>query len=72
MAAAPEGDLGAGPSGVGVSWAVVQRGVPEDFVRVEHDEDEIWREQLELGAAIDGDLQRVAQRHWQEVHNVPG
>ena len=32
--------------------------------------DDIWKEQLELGAEIDADLQRIAQRHWQEVHNV--
>jgi len=70
MATAPEGDAGAGPSGEGVSWAVIQRGVPEDFVRYEHYEDEIWRGQLELGTVIDADLQRVVQRYWQEVYNV--
>jgi len=46
MAAAPDVGLGAGPSGEGMSWAVVQRGVSEDFVRAECDEDKIWQEQL--------------------------
>ena len=73
MAAASGGGLGAGPSGLsgeGVSWAVVQRGVPEDFVRAKHEEEEIWQEQLELGGTINADLQRAVQRHWQEAHNV--
>ena len=59
-------DLGAGPSGPpdgGASWAVVQRGVPEDFVRAEHEEEEIWQEQLDLGGAINADLQRAMQPH---------
>ena len=67
------GDLGvclSGPPGGGASWAVMQRGVPEDFVRAEHEEEEIWQEQLDLGGAIDTDLQRIVQLHWQEQHNV--
>jgi len=59
VAAAPVGDLGAGPSGPpseGVSWAVVQRGVPEDFLRTEPEKEDIWQEQLGLGVKIDTDL----------------
>ena len=33
-------------------------------------EEEIWQEQLDLGGAIDTDLQRIVQLHWQEQHNV--
>ena len=67
------GSLGAGPSGPpseGASWAVIQRGIPEDFVRAERMEEEIWQEQLDLGGAIDTDLQRIVQLHWQEQHNI--
>jgi len=45
-AAVSEGGLGAGPSGPpseGASWAVIQRGIPEDFVRAERMEEEIWQ-----------------------------
>jgi len=59
-----------GPADQGVSWAVVPRGVPKDFVCAKHEEEEIWQEQLELGGTINADLQRAVQRHWQEAHNV--
>ena len=45
VTAAPGGGLGAissGPPVEGVSRAVVQRGVPEEFIRTEHEEEEIW------------------------------
>jgi len=54
----------------GVSWAVVQRGILDEFILSEHEEDEIWQEQLDLGSATDADLQRVVQCHWQEAYNV--
>jgi hypothetical protein len=46
-AAVSEGNLRAGSSGPpvgGASWAVVQRGVPEDFICAEREEEEIWLE----------------------------
>ena len=70
---ASEGGLGAGPSeqpSEGISWAIVQPGVPVDFVRAEREEDEIWQAQLDLGSEMDDDFQRVLQLHWQEKHNV--
>ena len=73
VAAASEGGLGAGLSGQpieGISWMIVQPGVPEDFLRTEHEEDEIWQVQLDLGEVMDTDLQRVLQVHWEEKHNV--
>ena len=73
LAVASGGGLGAGPSrppGGGVSWAVVQQGIPKDFVRAEHEEEEIGQEQFNLGAAIDADLQHVMQRNWQEAYNI--
>ena len=59
ITAASEGSLGAGPSeqpSDGISWAIVQPGVPEDFVRAERIEDEIWQVQLDLGEVTDTDL----------------
>jgi hypothetical protein len=47
-----EGGLGAGPSqqqSEGVSWAIVQPGVPEDFVRAEQEEDKVLQAQLDIG-----------------------
>ena len=73
VAAASEGGLGAGPSGQpieGISWTIVQPGVPEDFLRNEREEDEIWQAQLDLSDEMDTDIQRVLQLHWQEKHNV--
>ena len=66
IAAGSRSGLGAGASGEGVSQAVVLRGVPKDFVRAEHEEGEVWQEQLELGGAINADLQCAVQSHWQE------
>ena len=62
IATASEGDLGAGPSRQpieGISWTIVQPGVPEDFLLTEREEDEIWQAQLDLGNAMDVDIQRV-------------
>jgi hypothetical protein len=73
ITAASEGGLGAGPSeqpSEGISWAIVQPRVPEDFVRAEREEDEIWLAQLDLGDEMDTDIQCVLQLHWQEMHNV--
>jgi len=59
IAAGSAGNLGVGPSRLpdgGASWAVMQRGIPEDFVRAEHEEEEIWQERLNLGGAIKADL----------------
>ena len=73
VADASSAGLGASSSGPptgGASWAVVQRGVPKDFVRAEHEEEEIWQEQFNLGVAIDADLQHVVQRHWREAYNI--
>jgi hypothetical protein len=45
IAAASEGDLRARSSeqpDEGMNWAIVQHGVPADFVRTEHKEEEIW------------------------------
>jgi len=53
-----------------VSWALVQPGVPEDFVCAEREEDEVWQAQLDIGGQIDACLQHVLQLHWQEEHNV--
>ena len=66
ITAASEGSLGAGPSeqpSEGISWPIVQLGVPEDFVRAERVEDKIWQAQLDLGEVMDTDLQRVLQLH---------
>ena len=73
ITAASEGGLGAGPPeqpSEGITWAIVQPGVPENFVRAEREEDEIWQAQLDLGDVMDADIQRVQQLHWQEKHNV--
>ena len=59
ITAASEGDLGAGSSeqpSEGISWAIIQPGVLEDFVRAERVEDEIWQAQLDLGEVTDTDL----------------
>ena len=69
ITAASEGGLWAESSeqpSEGISWAIVQPGVPVDFVRVEHEEDEIWQEQLNLGGKMEDDIQCVLQLHWQE------
>ena len=45
IATTSEGGLGAGPSewpSDRVRWVLVQLGVPEEFVRAEREEDEIW------------------------------
>ena len=70
---ASEGGLWAGPSkqpSEGISWAIVHPGVPEDFVRAEHEEDEIWQAQHDHGDEMDTDIQRVLQLHWQEKQNI--
>jgi len=53
-----------------VSCAIVQPGVPEDFVRAEQEEDEVWQAQLDIGGQIDAGLQHVQQLHWQETYNL--
>ena len=59
-----------GPANQGVSWAVVPRGVPKDFVCAKHVEEEIWQEQLDLSGSKNANLQRAVQSHWQEKHNI--
>jgi hypothetical protein len=62
ITAASEGGLEAGLSeqlSEGISWAIVQPGVLEDFVRAKRKEDEIWQVQLDLGNKMDTDIQRV-------------
>jgi hypothetical protein len=67
IAAGSEGGLGTEPSeqpSERISWAIIQPRVPEDFVRTEREEDEIWQVQLNLGDEMDVDIQRVLQLHW--------
>ena len=53
-----------------MSCAIVQPGVPEEFVRAEREEDEVWQAQLDLGGEIDAGIQHVLQLQWQETFNA--
>ena len=53
-----------------MSWAIVQPKVPEDVIRAERDEDEVWQAQLDIGGQIDTGLQHVQQLHWQKTYNI--
>jgi len=63
---ASEDSLGAGPSEgpvYGINWATIQPRVPSGFTRNERWEDDVWKEQDDVGTLIEAALTRALQLH---------